>query len=106
MGQKTNLIKSLKKFAQEVSKKCPVNSMYLFGSRAAGRVREGSDVDLLLVSTGFIGKRRLKRAPSLYLTWNLKYPVDFICLTPEEFKKKKKEIGIVQEAIRTGIKVI
>lgn len=103
---KTSLVKALEKFAQEVSLEIPIDKMYLFGSRATGKTRKDSDGDLLLVSKGFIGKRRLRRAPQLYLKWDMSYPVDFLCLTPDEFNKKKKEIGVVREAVKEGIKVI
>lgn len=105
MGQNTKLIKSLHNFKKQISKEYFLHSMYLFGSRASGKARKDSDVDLLLISPIFRGKRRLKRSPSLYLKWNLDYPVDFICLTPEEFQKKKKQIGIVREAIESGIEI-
>ncbi len=106
MGKKTALTKLLHQFAQRISPEYPLTNMYLFGSQATGKARKDSDVDLLLVSPVFQGKRRLRRAPPLYLKWNLTYPVDFICLTPEEFHKKKKEIGIVQEALNEGIKIV
>lgn len=106
MGKKTELVKSLRKFAKEISDDVPVDSMYLFGSQATGKTRKGSDVDLILVSRKFRGERRLKRSPHLYMKWNLDYPVDFVCLTPKEFKEKKNQIGIVREAVRNGVKII
>lgn len=106
MGKKTALTKLLRQFAQEISPEYPLRSMYFFGSRAVGKARRDSDVDLLLVSPVFQGQRRLQRAPPLYLKWNLDYPVDFICLTPEEFSKKKNEIGIVREAIKSGKRIV
>ena len=105
MDKKAVLIKALKGFAQEVSNDIPIDKMYLFGSRATGKVKKSSDVDLLLVSKRFIGKRRLQRAPQLYMKWNLGYPVDFICLTPKEFLEKKNEVGMIQEAVKKGIKI-
>src|SRR3989344_6927016 len=100
MDKKTRLNDNLRKFAKEISSDYPLDKMYLFGSRAKGKkVKKYSDVDLLLVSKAFKGKRKIKRSPQLYLKWNLEYPVDFICLTPEEFNKQRKEIGIVQEAV-------
>ena len=106
MGKKTTLARSLQQFGRLLRPDYPLKAMYLFGSRATGTARRDSDVDLLLVSPKFKRQRRLRRAPPLYLRWNLDYPVDFICLTPKEFQKKKKEIGIVQEAIKSGIKII
>lgn len=34
-------------------------------------------------------------------------PVDLepLCYTPEEFEKKKKQIGIVSEAVKEGIEI-
>src|SRR3989344_1465944 len=98
MGRKSNLIKSLEKFAKDISNDYLLDKMYVFGSRARGKPNKDSYVDLLIVSKSFLGKRKLKRSPSLYLKWNLDYPVDFICLTPKEFEKKRKRIGIVKEA--------
>jgi len=101
------LVKSLKSFAEEISADYSLKSMYLFGSRAMKkRVRRDGDVNLPLVSDKFKGKRRLKRSPPLYLKRDLSYPVDFICLTPREFKKKKNEIGVIREAVRDGVKII
>jgi len=106
MGQKTNLKQQLKKFAGIISVEYPLEKMFLFGSRASGEFKNESDVDLLLVSKSFKNKRKLTRSPPLYLKWDLDYPVDFICLTPVEFNKKKKEIGIVQQAVKEGIQII
>lgn len=106
MGKTTTLVKSLRRFGQSLWPEYSLQAMYLFGSRATGKERKDSDVDLLLVSPVFRRQRRLRRAPPLYLRWDLDYPVDFICLTPEEFQRKKKEIGIVQEAVKAGIKIL
>ena len=106
MGKKTKLREELEIFAEEISSDYHLNKMYLFGSRASGKVKKNSDVDLLLVSKTFKGKRRLQRSPPLYLKWNLQYPVDFVCLTPEEFNHKKKIVGIVREAVEKGIQII
>lgn len=103
MDKKTKLIEQLRTFASEID--LSVDKMYLFGSRASGKIKPESDVDILLVSKSFVGKRKLKRAPSLYLKWDLDYPVDFVCLTPKEFREKKNEVGIVQEAVKQGIKI-
>ena len=106
MDKKTTLKKELRIFAKKISEKYPLEQMYLFGSRARGAAKKWSDVDLLLVSKAFMKKNSLKRAPPLYMAWDLEYPVDFICLTPKEFEVKKKEFGVVQEALKHGIKVV
>lgn len=106
MGKKEHLMKDLIKFADDISVEYPLNKMILFGSQATGKVHRDSDVDLILVSKTFQKKRRLARSPPLYLRWTLDYPVDFLCYTPEEFERKKKQIGIVKQAVKEGIQIV
>ena len=102
MGRKkSKLIEELKGF----KKKNKIEKMYLFGSRASGKIHKWSDVDLIVVSKQFRGKGILKRSPPLHIKWNLKYPVDLLCYTPEEFKKLSRQISIVSEAIREGVEI-
>lgn len=79
--------------------------MILFGSRARGRAHHDSDVDLLLVSERFRRKGAIERAYPLYLEWELDYPVDFLCYTPEEFSKLSKRPSLVRMAIAEGITI-
>ena len=95
------LIKQLKEF----KKQNKVEKMYFFGSMAHGKSHKYSDIDLIVVSKKFTGKGLLNRAPSLYMNWNLNYPVDFLCYTPEEFNKLKKQVTIVREAVKDGIEI-
>jgi len=46
-----------------------------------------------------------QRGAKMYDHWNLRYPVDFLCYTPEEFNKLKKHITIVRETIKEGIEI-
>lgn len=39
----------------------------------------------------------------MYDYWDLRYPVDFLCYTPEEFKKLSKQITTVREAVKEGV---
>ena len=82
-----------------------IEKMYLFGSMATGKIHKYSDIDLIIVSKKFKGKGVLKRAPQLHMKWNLDYPVDFLCYTPEEFNKLKKQVTIVREAVKDGIEI-
>ena len=99
--KKSKLIKDLKRFKIENK----IEKMYLFGSMAHGRVSRWSDVDLIIVSKRFRRKGILKRSPPLHMRWNLKYPVDLLCYTPEEFNKLKNQITIVREAVENGIEI-
>jgi len=106
VGRKKNIDK-LKEFKEELEKHVKLNKMILFGSRAKGKATRYSDFDLIVVSSSFRGKRDLQRGLNFYNYWYeyLNYPVDFLCYTPEEFNKLKKQITIVREAVREGIEI-
>ncbi len=99
--KKPEIISELKKF----KKQNKIEKMFFFGSRAYGKPHKHSDVDLMVISKRFRGKGLLERAPKLYIQWNLDYPVEFLCYTPEEFNKLKKQITIVSEVVRNGIEI-
>ena len=99
--KKPELIKQLEKF----KKQNKIEKMYFFGSMAHGKSHKYSDIDLIVVSKKFAGKGLLNRAPNLYMKWSLDYPVDFLCYTPEEFNKLKKQVTIVREAVKDGIEI-
>jgi len=105
MDKKKNLIKKLSTFKEKINKEIPIHKMILFGSRAYGKPHKWSDFDLMVISTKFKGKKTYKRARRLYDYWNLDYPVDFLCFTPEEFNKLKKQTIIVKQAIKKGIEI-
>lgn len=95
------LISGIKKYKLEIG----ADKIVLFGSYARGNYTEDSDIDLILVSKKFEGKKFHARFKGLWLKWSLKMPVDFIPLTPEEFEKQKKEVSLVSEALREGIAI-
>ena len=77
----------------------------LFGSRARGTHRPTSDYDLLIVAKRFRGVPWVERAPLAIRIWDLPVDLEPICLTPEEFRRRSKEISIIGEAARTGVSV-
>jgi len=99
--KKSKLIIKLKEFKSRNK----IEKMYLFGSMATGKTHKWSDVDLVVVSKKFRRKGIMDRASNLYIEWNLDYPVDFLCYTPEEFDKLNKQITIVREAVKEGIEI-
>ena len=105
MGKKTNIIKSLRRFKEDLKKNIAVEKIIFFGSRANGEPNDDSDIDLIVVSKNFEGKAFRYRQIGFYENWNLDYPVDFLCYTPEEFKKLKKQVTIVREAVKRGIEI-
>ncbi len=99
------ILNQLKEFKKSVIKDYPVQKMILFGSQAWGKPHRDSDIDLIIVSSQFKRKKSFKRGINLYHHWNLNYPVDFLCYTPEEFNRLKKQVTIVREAVEKGIEI-
>lgn len=105
MGNREIIIKKLKRFKENLKNKISVNLIVLFGSLVRGKYHKDSDIDLIVVSKDFEGKKFRYRAVGLYDYWDLDYPVDFLCYTPKEFNKLKKQITIVREAVENGIEI-
>jgi len=105
MDKKSEIIKKIEKFREDASKEIPIEKVIFFGSRASGKPKKHSDIDLIVVSRKFRKMKFRKRPIKLYNYWKINYPVDFLCYTPEEFRKKSREIGTVSEAKRTGIEL-
>lgn|SRR3989338_2975512 len=102
---KKSLIIALRKFKKRIEKKQNVQKIILFGSRARGKPKKESDVDLVIISNDYEGVKSFKRSPPLYHEWDLDLPVDFICLTPEEFKTLAQRVTVTREAQREGIEI-
>ena len=104
MGRKKHL-EFLKEFKRRLSQKIQINKMILFGSRANGKPTRWSDFDLIVVSNDFKKSESLGRTIGFHNYWDIDYPVDFLCYTPEEFNKLKNQITIVREAVNNGIEI-
>ena len=95
-----DFLKARKKISENKGKK-----IIFFGSRSHGKPGKWSDIDLVIVSSKFRRLNFFKRGAKMYDYWKLNYPVDFLCYTPEEFNKLKKQITIVKEAVENGIEI-
>jgi len=69
----------------------------LFGSLADGKVKEWSDIDLLVIKK--TKKRFLDRIGELIGLCSPSVGTDFLIYTPEEFKRLSKEEPFIQEEI-------
>ena len=94
-----------KDFAGKLRKKFNIFKIILFGSRARGDNLEQSDYDFIIVSKDFAKKPFVLRASDLYDYWDDSLDIEVLCYTPEEFEKKKKQIGIVQQAVKEGVEL-
>lgn len=105
MAKKKDLKEELKDFKLRLSKKIPIEKMILFGSFVQGKPHRYSDIDLIIVSQKFRGMEFRYRPIGFYKYWNLDVPFDFLCYTPEEFNKLKKQITIVRTAVTHGMEI-
>lgn len=76
-----------------------------FGSRARGDHLRGSDLDLVVVSDAFEDVPFPNRASEVMEALGMIEAVDLLCYTPEEFERKRGQIGIVRIADREGIRM-
>ncbi len=95
---------------EKTSEKYELNlrEVIIFGSRVTPNYREKSDIDILIVSEDFSDMAWNKRPGSFYEEWNYDELPDpeFICLTPEEFdRKKKRKPDIARTAVKKGKKM-
>lgn len=77
----------------------------MFGSRAGEDYLLNSDLDIILVSKDFQGIPFPQRGIDLFLKWKGSAPIELLCYTPEEFEKKKRQIGLVADAVSKGIEI-
>ncbi|MBI2134102.1 nucleotidyltransferase domain-containing protein [Candidatus Woesearchaeota archaeon] len=105
MGEnKVKIDSRISAFLKKVRKDYSIEKAIFFGSRARGDFMKNSDFDIILVSPDFNGTFFSARIAALYTYWDF-WPLEIepLCYTPEEFKKKSKEIGIVRTAVKEGV---
>ena len=98
-------LKIAKIFSKAIRKKYKIEKLILFGSRARGDEFVTSDFDFIVVSSDFRGVKFTHRMAEMYKYWNEAIDVEPLCYTPKEFERKKKEIGIVRQAVKEGLEI-
>lgn len=92
-------------FARRLHEEAGAETVILFGSRARGDWLKESDYDFIVVAQRFEGVHFASRPVDLYRLWQGHPGVELLCYTPEEFERKRRQISIVQEAVREGIEL-
>ena len=103
MGRETP--PQLKEFLRRAARHVRLERAILFGSRARGEAREGSDYDLILVSEDFGGRAFYSRPAPLLLLWEHPEDLELLCYTPAEFEAKRRGLNIVATAVAEGFEV-
>ena len=97
--------KELKSYLKKMNTKFKIEKAILFGSRARGDFLLSSDVDLLLVSKDFKAVPFRTRLSEAIDWWSGCVDLEVLCYSPTEYEKKKKQLGIVQQAVKEGIEI-
>ena len=101
----TEALAKLRKFIAKAANVYNIHEAIFFGSRARGDYLEHSDVDLIVVSDDFEGVFFPDRSTAMYRFWDGGLPLEVLCYTVKEFEKKKRMIGLVQDAVAEGVSV-
>ena len=108
MGRITNerMMVLLKIYLSKIKKFFSIDKFIIFGSRARGDYFLDSDIDLIVVSKDFEDINFRKRMGILLEWWEGPVDLEVLCYTLQEFERKKKQIGIVKQAVKDGIDLI
>lgn len=105
VGRK-QLIERIRHFFARLERRHELQQVILFGSLAEGSFGPDSDVDLILVSPKFEGKKFFKRPGDIHLAWDLGVPVDLLCFTPKEFEERRHGVNIISHALAHGVQIL
>jgi uncharacterized protein len=86
---RSQITKIIARYREEITKAgIRIVAIYLYGSYAHGSAHEGSDIDLIIVSTDFEGMNIRERLELLGLaSARILEPIQAYGLTPEEVEK-------------------
>ena len=77
--------------------------IFLFGSRANGNAKPGSDYDLIIVSEGFKPITFVNRPGMIWRKTLVGIAADLLCYTPKEFEKASKTSYVLKDALKHAL---
>lgn len=96
----------LKEKLDLIKKEYAPQHLIVFGSRAEGRARIESDIDIIVVSERFKELRFVNRMGQFLTKVRPHVHVDALCYTPEEFEiMLHKQSPFVRDAVARGIHI-
>ncbi|MCD6361769.1 MAG: nucleotidyltransferase domain-containing protein [Armatimonadetes bacterium] len=90
----------LERIVEEL-KKLGALKIIVFGSMATGKVRAGSDLDLIVVME--TDERFPDRMARLYRTLQPRVACDILAYTPEEFEQMPASSFLIRRALQEGV---
>lgn len=97
--------KTLEELVKMIKEEHSPELVLLFGSRARGDHLLTSDYNLIVVSEKFKGVHFLTRMFYIQDLWDGELRLDAFCYTPEEYERKKQQMGTVQNASIEGVEL-
>lgn len=86
--KKTGIEKSISLFVEALKKEIPVEKVILFGSCARARNTRYSDIDIIVVSSYFVRKKKIESMQYLFhIAAKVDSRIEPIPATPEELRK-------------------
>ena len=82
------------------------SQVIVFGSRARGDALKESDLDVVVVSEAFAGTAWLDRPVRVAEDCDIRFGVELLCYTPDEYARKLEELGIVRTASLEGLDLL
>ncbi len=82
------------------------SKVLVFGSRARGDALRDSDLDVLIVAEAFRDVRWLDRPVRVAEDCDIRFGVELLCYTPDEYERKLGELGIVRTASEEGLELL
>jgi len=95
----------VKRLVRELGQEIEIGKVIVFGSRAKNLHLKDSDLDIVIVSKSFEGIKFTDRPKIVYRHWKSGISLEAICLTPDEYEKKRRMITIVREADVEGVTI-
>ena len=93
------------KFVSDVKKNFTGAKVLLFGSRAKGNARRGSDYDFIIISKKFKKIDFVDRAYEVWKKTNAIITAGLLCYSPDEIEKTAKKSLVLQDALKYAVSV-
>ncbi|MFH1256483.1 MAG: nucleotidyltransferase domain-containing protein [Candidatus Diapherotrites archaeon] len=106
-GKTVEISPPIRLLVKRIGEKLAPVEVILFGSRAKGDAFNSSDWDLLVISNRFEGlsfRERMDKVLSL-IEKPVGQDVEVFCYTENDIQKRKNELGLVRDALETGIPI-
>lgn len=110
MAQAVDVDEKVARFRREVLPRLVArfrpSHVLVFGSRARGDALKHSDLDVLIVAEAFREIPWLDRPVSVHRECDIRFGVELLCYTPEEYARKREELGIVRAVSAEGVELL